>query len=102
MCGLSRINKPIDIGGGDFAHLPPYFDFSRTKGTIITGRFARGQYRYADFAVCRVAGQIRVFQSGTDSRAAGTNFGANGTYMNEIIYYGAWNAQYNTNPAVRS
>ena len=94
MCGLSRINKPIDIGGGDFAHLPTYFDFSRTSGTIVSGRFARGQYRYADFCVCRVAGKLRVFQSGTDSRAAGTNFGANGTYMNEIIYYGGHNAQY--------
>ncbi len=94
MCGLSRINKPIDIGDGDFAHLPPYFDFSRTSGTILSGRYARGQYRYADFCVCRVAGKLRVFQSGTDSRAAGTNVGANGTYMNEIIYYGGWNAQY--------
>lgn len=94
MCGLSRINKPIDIGNGDFAHLPPYFDFSRTAGTIISGRVAKGQYRYADFAVCRVAGKLRVFQSGTDSRAAGTNFGANGTYMNEIIYYGGWNTDF--------
>ncbi len=94
MCGLSRINEPIDIGGADYAYLPAYFDFSRIKGTIVTGRLKEGQYRYADFAVCRVEGKLRVFQSGTDSRAAGTNFGANGIYMNEIIYYGGHNTNF--------
>ena len=94
MCGLSRINKPMDIGGGDFAHLPPYFDFSRTGGTIVSGRYIRDQYKYADICVCRVAAKLRVFQSGVDTRTATSTQGANGLYMNEIEYYGGWNAQY--------
>ncbi len=94
MCGLSRINKPIDIGGGDFAHLPPYFDTTQ-YGTSLSGRFIQGQFRYADIAVCRVDGNIRVFQAGSDTgTAAGRKF-VRGTYMNEIIYYGAHNANYN-------
>jgi hypothetical protein len=94
MVGLSRINKPIDIGGGDFAHYPPYFDFSRTGGTIVTGRYVKGQYRYADICVTNVGGSLRVFQSGVDTRSATTVQGANGLYMNEIIYYGGWNADF--------
>jgi hypothetical protein len=61
MVGLSRINKPIDIGGGDFAHYPPYFDFSRTGGTIVTGRYVKGQYRYADICVTNVGGHCVYF-----------------------------------------
>ena len=67
MVGLSRINKPKDTGAGDFEHLPSYFDNSRTNGALVSGRRIRGYYRYADFAVCRVGGLIRVFQTGSDN-----------------------------------
>lgn len=95
MVGLSRINKPMDIGGGDFAHLPTYFDNSRTAGALASGRYIQGQYRYADICVCRVGGNLRVFQVGSDSGSVGRPI-INGIYMNEIIYYGAHNTTYNT------
>jgi len=88
MVGLSRINKARDIGGGDFAHLPPYFDNSRVNGALTSGRKTRGEYRYGDFVVCRVAGLIRVFQTGSDKGTLGGRTKINGIYMNEIIYYG--------------
>ena len=94
MVGLSRINKPMDIGAGDFAHLPPYFDTRHNAGALASGRFIRGQFRYADICVCRVGGNIRVFQVGSDSGSVGRP-AINGTYMNEIIYYGGHNANFN-------
>ena len=88
MVGLSRINKPRDTGAGDFEHLPPYFDNSRSSGVLLSGRKTRGSYRYADFAVCRVGTQIRVFQTGSDKGTLVGRSKINGIYMNEIIYYG--------------
>ena len=88
MVGLSRINKARDIGGGDFAHLPPYFDNSRVNGVLTSGRFTRGEYRYGDFVVVRSGGLIRVFQTGSDSGTLVGRSKINGIYMNEIIYYG--------------
>ena len=95
LCGLSRINKPMDIGGGDFAHLPQYFDTTKSVGALATGRYIADQFRYADIAVVRSGLEIRVFQVGSDSGSVGRP-AVNGIYMNEIIYYGAWNANYNT------
>ncbi len=86
--GLSRINKARDTGAGDFEYIPPYFDNSRTNGTLTSGRRVRGYYRYGDFVVCRVAGLIRVFQSGSDKGTVVGRSRINGIYMNEIIYYG--------------
>ena len=89
MVGLSRINKPKDTGAGDFEHLPSYFDNSRTSGALVSGRRIRGYYRYGDIVVCRVGGNIRVFQAGSDSGTLVGRSRINGIYMNEIIYYGA-------------
>lgn len=93
MCGLSRINKPIDIGGGDFAHLPPYFDLTKNAGALATGRYIANQFRYADIAVVRSGTEIKLFQVGSDSGSVGRP-AVNGIYMNEIIYYGAWNTDF--------
>jgi hypothetical protein len=92
MCGLSRINKPLDTGGGDFEHIPPYFD-TTASGNLLTGRRLRGQFRYADICVVRSGGVLKVLQSGTDSGGGG-RAKIYGTYMNEIIYYGGHNANY--------
>ena len=93
MCGLSRINKPMDTGGGDFAHLPPYFDLTKNAGTLATGRFIANQFRYSDIAVVRSGTEIKLFQVGSDSGSVGRPT-VNGIYMNEIIYYGAWNVDF--------
>ena len=101
MVGLSRINKPLDIGDGDYAYYPDYFDFSRTSGAIASGRFRAGQFRYADIAVANVGGSLKIFQSG--SRGASGGAGApevNGIYMNEVLYFGSFNTNFKTAYAV--
>ena len=100
MCGLSRINKPRDLGGGDFAHLPPYFDTTKNVGSLASGRYVANQFRYADIAVVRSGAIIKLFQVGSDSGTAVGRQHVNGIYMNEIIYYGAHNADFNAAPAV--
>jgi hypothetical protein len=100
MCGLSRINKPLDLGGGDFAYLPPYFDMTKVGTALASGRYISNQFRYADFAVVKSGAVIRLFQSGSDSGSVGRP-AVNGIYMNEIIYSGAHNADFAT-PAVAS
>ena len=95
MVGLSRINRPRDIGNGDFDYTPTYFDNSLTNTALKTGRYIQNQYRFADICVVRVGTNLRVFQSGTDSGSVGRTK-INGIYMNEIIYYGAWNTDFNT------
>ena len=95
MVGLSRINRARPIGNGDFDYTPTYFDNSLTSTALKTGRYIQGQNRYADICVARVGGNLRVFQAGTDSGSVGRTK-INGIYMNEIIYYGAWNDDFNT------
>tara|TARA_R100001509_G_scaffold7532_1_gene4342 strand:- start:1057 stop:2949 length:1893 start_codon:yes stop_codon:yes gene_type:complete len=100
MCGLSRINKPMDIGAGDFSYLPPYFDITkRGNNPLASGRHIGNQFRYADFAVAKSGTDIRVFQTGSDSGSVGRP-AVNGIYMNEIIYYGAHNTDFPAAPAV--
>lgn len=95
MVGLSRINRPRPIGAGDFDYTPTYFDNSLTNTALKTGRFIQDQYRFADICVVRVGTNLRVFQAGSDSGSVGRTK-INGIYMNEIIYYGAWNDDFNT------
>jgi hypothetical protein len=95
MVGLSRINRTRDIGNGDFDFTPTYFDNSLTNTALKTGRYIQNQYRFADICVVRVGTNLRVFQAGSDSGSVGRT-GINGIYMNEIIYYGAWNDDFNT------
>ena len=66
-----------------------------TNTALKTGRYIQNQYRFADICVVRVGTNLRVFQSGTDSGSVGRTK-INGIYMNEIIYYGAWNDDFNT------
>jgi hypothetical protein len=101
MVGLSRINKPLDIGAGDYAYYPNYFDFSRTTGQAASGRFRAGQFRYADICVANVGGSLKIFQSG--ARGASGGAGApevNGIFMNEVLYVGSWNTNFKTDYAV--
>ena len=90
--GLSRINRERNIGAGDFDYLPNYFDDT----VLTTGLFIQGQMRYGDIAVSRsiVGGvpTLRVFQSGSKSDAGLQQ----GICMNEVIYYGAHNANFAT------
>jgi len=90
--GLSRINKQRNIGDGDYDYLPNYFDDT----VASTGLVIQGQMRYADIAVSRslVGGvaTLRVFQSGSKSDAGI----GQGICMNEVIYYGLHNANFNT------
>ncbi len=100
MVGLSRINKPIDIGDGDYAYYPDYFDFSRTTGSAVSGRYVGKQFRFADIQVVRVGTQLKIFQSG--SRGASGGAGApivNGIYMNEVDYVGNFNGNFKTDYA---
>jgi hypothetical protein len=101
MVGLSRINKPLDIGGGDYAYYPNYFDFSRTTGAAASGRYRAGQFRYADICVANVGGSLKIFQSG--ARGASGGAGApevNGIFMNEVLYYGSFNTNFSSAYAV--
>lgn len=92
MVGLSRINKERNLGLGEYDLLPNYFDDTPTSAALKTPIFIRGQYVYADICVMRYAGELRVFQSGART-AAGTG---GGIYMNEVIYYGGHNTNFNT------
>ena len=93
MVGLSRINKPRDAGGGDFDYLPTYYN-TEVPAALKGGLETRGQLRYADICVLRSTvdgtGKLRVFQSGNRS---GSGDGT-GIIMNEVIYYGAHNANF--------
>ena len=101
MVGLSRINKPLDIGDGDYAYYPNYFDFSRTSGAIASGRFRAGQFRYADIAVANVGGSLKIFQSGARGASGGAGSPeVNGIYMNEVLYFGSFNTNFKTAYAV--
>ena len=95
MVGLSRINRARPIGAGDYDFTPTYFDNSLTNTALKTGRYIQGHYRYADICVVRSGTNLRVFQAGSDSGSVGRTK-VNGIYMNEIIYYGAWNTDFNT------
>jgi hypothetical protein len=89
MCGLSRINKPRDIGDGDFDHTPTYFD--STFNTTNHLRPVRGQFTYADICVLRRGTDLEIYQS-----CARTNGGTRqGINMNEVIYYGNHNTNFN-------
>ena len=93
MVGLSRINKPRDAGAGDYDYLPTYYN-TEVPSSLKGGLETRGQLRYADICVLRstVGGTptLRVFQSGNRS---GSGDGT-GIIMNEVIYYGAHNANF--------
>ncbi len=90
MCGLSRINQERDLGGVDgHDYLPTYFDDTIT-GAPKNVIWRNTGYRYADVAIMRSGGKLKVFQSG--SRTAGGRHG--GIYMNEVIYYGAHNTNF--------
>ena len=88
MAGLSRINKPVQTGYGRSQYIPNYFEAGVT-GATASGLRVGGQWRYADICVCRVGDNLRVFQSG--SRTIGTG---QGIYMNEVVYYGTHNANF--------
>jgi hypothetical protein len=88
MCGLSRINKPRDIGAGDFDHTPTYFDES--LNTTNHMRRTRGQFLYADVCVVREGTNLKIYQSSARTNA-GTGHGIN---MNEVIYYGSHNVNF--------
>ena len=95
MVGLSRINKEGEFeAAGQTAFLPPYFDTTiRGAGELLkTPIYPRGQYVYADICVLKLASELRVYQSGSRSNAGI----GQGIYMNEIIYYGAHNPNFNT------
>jgi hypothetical protein len=92
MVGLSRINRQRNIGLDEFDHLPDYFDDTITFAPLKTPIFIRKQYVYADICIMRFAGELRVYQSG-----ARTNGGTgSGIYMNEVIYYGNHNPNFDT------
>ena len=92
MCGLSRINTQRNIGGGDFDYLPNYFDDTLAAGTTGSGVLTRNQLLYCDVAVMRVGTELRVYQTG--ARTAGGV--RDGIYMNQVTYFGAHNANFNT------
>lgn len=89
MAGLSRINIPVDTGYGRTQHIPNYFE-AGVSGANAAGLRVRNQWRYADICVTRVGDNLRIFQSG--SRTIGTG---QGIYMNEVIYYGDHNVNFN-------
>ncbi len=95
MCGLSRINQQREISAvGDYDYLPTYFD-DTIGGTLRTGLNPNGRMRYADICILRgrtSGGEapLRVFQSGHRSQAGA----GEGIFMNEIIYYGNHNTNF--------
>jgi hypothetical protein len=91
MCGLSRINKARDIGGGDFDYTPTYFD-RPANGIVLSGILTRNQIRYSDISVMRVADELRVYQSSARTAQAT----GQGVYCNEVTYFGAHNLKFAT------
>ncbi len=95
MVGLSRINREGQFENvGETAFLPTYFDTTiRGAGDLLkTPIYPRGQYVYADICVLKYGDELRVYQSGSRTGAGVQQ----GIYMNEVIYYGAHNTNFNT------
>lgn len=93
MVGLSRFNKQRDIANGDHDYLPTYWDDSITPTTspaLSSGVWTRNQVLYADVCVMRVGSDLKVYQSGART-AAGIG---DGIFMNQVTYYGAYNASF--------
>jgi len=91
MVGLSRINTQRDNPLGGWDYLPDYFN-TQVSQALLQGVYKKDQFTYADIAVVRQGNNIRVYQSGART-AAGSG---DGIYMNEVQYYGAYNASFNT------
>ncbi len=88
-CGLSRINtrKPSGVV------MPNSFNPSREGGGNAGAAFRNsGGIAFCDICIMRIGEELRVFQSGVNSGGAGG--GNNELVMNEIIYYGAHNANF--------
>lgn len=89
MVGLSRINTQHEDPYGGWDYLPDYFNYEVGQ-TLLQGIFKKEQFTYADIAVVRQGDNIRVYQSGART-AVGSG---DGIYMNEVQYYGAYNASF--------
>ncbi len=89
IAGLTRVNTRKESG----IVMPNAFN-PRREGGGNNGSFFRqsGGVAYCDICVLRGAESLRVFQSSVNS--AGTGGGNNELVMNEIIYYGAHNANF--------
>ncbi len=90
MVGLSRINTQRDNALGGFDYLPNYFN-TEVGQALLQGVYKKEQFTYADIAVVRQGQNLRVYQSG--ARTAVGN--GDGIYMNEVEYYGGYNASFN-------
>jgi hypothetical protein len=89
MVGLSRINTQRENALGGWDYLPDYFN-TEVSQALLQGVFKKDQFTYADIAVVRQGDNLRVYQSG--ARTAAGN--GDGIYMNEVTYYGAYNASF--------
>ena len=89
MVGLSRINTQRENALGGWDYLPTYFN-TDVGPALLAGVFKKDQWTYADIAVVRQGNNIRVYQSG--ARTAAGN--GDGIYMNEVQYYGTYNASF--------
>ena len=90
MCGLSRINRARDIGAGDYEYSPTYFSPPAQNSQLRRGVYVGNQLRYSDVAVVRQGSELRVYQSSARSQFNSAN------YVNEVTYFGAHNANFNT------
>jgi len=84
-CGLTRINSEKENG----ITAPDNFDANRGGGTGSNGGGFRncGGQAFCDICIMRIGSFLRVFQSGTSGESQQL-------IMNEIIYYGAHNANF--------
>jgi len=84
-CGLTRINTEKEDG----ITAPNNFDANRGGGTGDNGGGFRncGGQAFCDICIMRIGSFLRVFQSGTSGESQQL-------IMNEIIYYGAHNANF--------
>ena len=89
VCGLSRINTLKQTNGG--ATVTPT-TYNVRRSAYNGSHFQRaGNLQFADVCVARAGNLLYVYQSGVNSNG---NDSSGDLCMNEVIYYGAWNANF--------
>lgn len=90
MCGLSRINTEKKISATKSVFAPLSYNVNRVSN--IGAHFSRsGNVAFADICVMRAGSSLYIYQSGVNS---GGNDSSGHLCMNEVIYYGAHNANF--------
>ena len=92
MCGLSRINQNLKVSATKSVHAPGSYNVRKSSSGGV--HFTRSNnISFADVCILRAGSSLYVYQSGVNS---GGNDSSGQLVMNEVIYYGAHNSNFNT------